>query len=226
MDLRQHNALPVRRARAHPLSRTLLACAAVALSVAGACACGAASSSTVGVETTAASSPFSPAELAKRDQDGDIDELTQSRYDDDNDAIPGFGQPADAADRRAIVALIKRYYMVAAAGDGAKACSMQYALTAELLVEEHHHGKGAASLRGDTCAQIMSKLLMQHHRELAEDVSGGYRVLAVQVHLNQGYALVRFAAPRALHELRELRMLVHREHGGWKMDRPLDDGPQ
>ncbi|MFZ2114908.1 MAG: hypothetical protein WAU77_14390 [Solirubrobacteraceae bacterium] len=207
------------------MPRTLLACAAVALSVAGACGCGAARS-TAGVETTATSSPFSLAELAKRDQDGDIDRLTQSRYDDDNDAIPGFGQPADAADRRAIVALIKRYYIAAAAGDGAKACSMQYALTAELLVEEHHRGKGPASLRGGTCARIMSKLLAQHHRELAEDVSGGYRVLAVQVHLNQGYALVRFAAPRELHELRELRMLVHREHGGWKMDRPLDDGPQ
>lgn len=239
MGPRQHNALPVKRPRVHLLPRTLLACAAIALPVAGAYACGAASSSsrpatarssgssTAGsVATTTTVSPFSVAELAKRDQDGDIDRLTQSRYDRDNDAIPGFGQPADAADRRAIVALIKRYYKVAAAGDGAQACSLQYALSAELVVEEHHRGKGPPSLQGDTCAQIMSKLLARHHRELAEDISGGYRVLAVQVHFNQGYALVRFAAPRAFHELRELRMLVHREHGGWKMDKPLDDGPQ
>jgi hypothetical protein len=157
------------------------------------------------------------------DGDGDVDRLTSGPYDTDNDAVPEFGPPAGVADRRSILTLFGRYYAAAAAGDGASACSMLDALIAESLVEEHRRGKGPPSLQGDTCAQVISKLFRQHHRELAEDVTGGYRVLLIQVRGNRGYVLVRFSAKR---ELRELRVLVRRAHGVWKMDVPLDNGAQ
>lgn len=234
---RQDSGFLVARLRVPLLLRVLLVCAMALLTACGTSACGTTSENshsapqgstvvfaTGKTEARAASGPTSTADLSKhdRDRDGDIDRLTPSRYDTDNDAIPGFGQPADAADRRAIVALIGRYYAVAAAGDGARACSMLDTPIVESVMEEHSRGKGPASLQGDTCSQIMSKLFEQRHRELAEDIAG-YRVLVVQLRDNRGYALVRFPAR---HELRELQVIVRRENGVWLMDVPLDNGAQ
>jgi hypothetical protein len=159
---------------------------------------------------------------AMRDGDKDIDMLTRSPYDDDGDAIPAFGPSAPAADRRAIVALIGRYYALAAMGNGGRACSMLDVPATETLVEGHHRGRGTRALQGDTCAQIMSRLFEQRHHELEEDIKG-YKVLAVQERRNIGYALVRFPARR---ELREMQVLARRVHGVWMMDVPLDNGAQ
>jgi hypothetical protein len=236
MDLRRQDrgflALPL---RVHQLRRALLACATVVLSACGTSACGTSSKnsrpappgSTAALATgnntaRSASGPTSTTDPSEHDGDGDIDRLTTGRYDTDDDAIPGFGQPADAPDRRAIIALIGRYYAAAAAGEGARACSMLDTPIVESVMEEHRRGKGPASLQGDTCAQIMSKLFEQRHRELAEDITG-YRVLVVQLRPNRGYALVRFPAR---HELRELQVLVRREHDIWLMNVPLDNGAQ
>jgi hypothetical protein len=188
-----------------------LACAVIALLAIGASACSSAGTTP---------RPIPTLDLSKRDLDGDIDMLTKSSYDGDHDAIPDLGQPAGAADRRAIIALIGRYYASAAAGEGAKACPMLYALSAERFVEEQRHpGNKSPSLRG-TCAQILSQLFKQRHHELVGDAAA-HRVLAVRVQGNRGLALVRFGAPR---ELRELEVLVHREHGAWKMETPLENG--
>lgn len=59
--------------------------------------------------------------------------LTVSRelgpIDGDDYAILDFGHPADAAEKGKIAALVRRYYEVAVAEDGAKACSMLYPVT-------------------------------------------------------------------------------------------------
>jgi hypothetical protein len=212
--------------------RAPLTCAALALLAVGAAACGSAgeraspaparSSGASATGSAAAGGASRPADLFKRDGDGDIDRLTQGSHDGDGDAIPTFGPPAGAADRRAILALFRRYYANAAAGDGARACSMMDIPAAESVVEEHSRGKGPRSLQGKTCAQIMSTLFKRRHRELMEDIAG-YRVLAVQVHGGGGLVLVRFPAKR---ELRELRVIVRRDHGAWRMAVPLDAGAQ
>jgi hypothetical protein len=202
-----------------------LACLASMLMALGASACGT-THDNMGASTSAASSTFSAGATtvpSVHDGDGDIDRLMAGRYDTDNDAVPEFGPPADVADRRSILTLFGHYYAAAEAGDGARACSMLDALIAETLVEEHHHGKGPSSLQGDTCIQVISKLFRQHRSELAEDATGGYRVLLIQVRGNRGYVLVRFSAKR---ELRELRVFVRRVHGVWKMETPLDNGAQ
>lgn len=212
--------------------RVPLACAAVALSAVGAAACGSAgervrsaparSSGASATGSAVAASAPRPRDPSERDGDGDIDRLTQGSHDGDGDAIPTFGPPAGAADRRAILALFGRYYANAAAGNGAKACSMMDIPAAESVVEEHSRGKGPPSLQGRTCMQIMARLFKRRHRELMEDIAG-YRVLAVQVHGGGGLVLVRFPAK---HELRELRVLVRRDHDAWKMAVPLDAGAQ
>jgi len=160
----------------------------------------------------------STSDPANHDEDGDIDALGK-RYDNDGDASPGFGRPASAADRRAIVSLIKRYYALAAGGDGAKACSMLDVVLAETYVEEHHVGRGPRSLQGDTCAQALSKLFEQRHRELVEDVAS-YHISYVEVRGNNAMALAPFLVTR------EMQLLLHRERGVWKMNVLLDNSAQ
>ncbi len=138
-------------------SRTLLACMAVAIASFGATACG-----------STEERPVATAVPSGQDQDGDIDSLGQGgRYDTDNDAILTWGPPADGADRAAIVALLKRYY-TAAAGEGARACTMLDPLIAETVEEDRHAGRGPRLPRGSMCAQIMASMFEQRHRELVE----------------------------------------------------------
>jgi hypothetical protein len=100
---------------------------------------------------------------------------------------------------------------------------MLYALAVERLLEEHHRGSGPAASQGDVCAQVMSQVFHQRHRELVEDISGAYSALSLQVHGRRGLALVRFSAT---HELREVQIWLHREGGGWSMAMQLDSGAQ
>jgi hypothetical protein len=150
------------------------------------------------------------------DEDGDIDTLGMG-YDADNDSDSTYGPPASPAERRAIVAFIRRYYEVAAAGEGAAACSMLDPITAETLVERHHRGHGPRSLQGESCAQIVSKLFRARHRELVEDLAS-FRISLVDVRGNRGVVFAPFALTR------EMQLIVHREHGGWGMEVPLDNG--
>lgn len=213
-------------------SRSLLACSAVVLSAIGTSACGSTSrgsgsaspgssgaSATGGVVARTASGPASTTGLSKHDGDEDIDTLGMGPYDNDLDAVPGYGPQAGRADRQAIVSLIRRYYEAAAAGDGVAACSMLDAPIAESVLEEHHRGKGPRSLQGNTCAQVMSKLFAQRHRELVEDVAS-FRISDVELRGNRGLVLAPFSATR------ELQLLVHREHGVWKMNVLLDNSAQ
>lgn len=201
----------------HAQLRSLVVCSTVvALSTIGATACGTSSNGSSSAKSV--SSTASTGGLPVLDGDKDNDSPGSSRYDSDNDEVLTFGPAADPVDRAAIGALIKSYYAAAAAGDGRRACSLTYWLFAESIVEEHHRGKGPRSLRGNTCAQISSKLFAQRHRELTEDVAA-LEVAAVQVKRKQGFVLVRFGKKR------ERIVLVHRDNGVWEMNVLLDNGP-
>jgi hypothetical protein len=156
--------------------------------------------------------------LPARDGDEDIDSLGMGRYDSDGDATPTYGPTANATERRAIVALIKRYYVAAAAEEGIKTCSMLDPLIAEETVEEHRPGKGPPSLRGTTCSQVASKVFAQRHHELAAD-SATLQVAWIQLQARQAVTLVHFGSTR------ELIVRVHRAPGGWQMNNLLDSGP-
>lgn len=182
-----------------------LACCALALAVLCLASCGSATTNTrTGV-------PPKGVPLPPRDEDGDIDRFGAGPYDTDNDADPVFKQVTSAADHRAIVALIKRYYAVALEGDGAQACSMLDPLLVESLLEEHERGRGPPALRGKTCAQIATKTFAQSHRELVEE-NTSIDVLWVAVTGNLGTSLVRFGP------YRELVLLTRRTDGVWRMD--------
>jgi hypothetical protein len=188
-----------------PRLESLLVCSVLLLSVAALTGCG-------------ESNATSTAHLPPRDGDYDIDSLGQGRYDADKDANPTYGPYANPKEHSAIVSLIKHYYAVAAVDDGAQACSMLYPLVAEAAVEEHHPGKGPLPLRGNTCSQIVSKILAEHHRELVEDLAM-LRVGWIQLQARQAVALVHFGPDR------ERVIRVHRVHGGWQMNALIDSGP-
>lgn len=201
-------------------SRRLLACglvfAAILLS-----SCGSAGDRLRAGATASQTNPsFAPSELkdpAERDEDGDIDTLGNGPYDSDNDVVLTYGSPASPSERRAIEAALRRYYVVAAAGEGTRACSMLDPIAAELLLEEHRRGRGAPSLQGDTCGQILSKLFALHRRELREDMAA-FRITTIRVRGNHAVVFAPFAPAR------EMELIARRTYGVWKMDVPLDDG--
>ncbi|MGC2374847.1 MAG: hypothetical protein WA484_13320 [Solirubrobacteraceae bacterium] len=167
---------------------------------------------TAGAVATTASNPGSTVQ----DGDGD-DDRPGSKRDSDNDELLTFGSAAGAADRQAIASLVTRYYAAAAAGDGARACSMLYWLVAEAIVEEHSRGKGPASLRGNTCAQVASKVFKQRHSELAQDVRA-LEVTQLRLRAKRGWVRLRVGPTR------ELLVFVHRHNGVWQMNNLLDAG--
>jgi hypothetical protein len=185
---------------------SLLALLATALLGAGLAACGGAGKGT----TSASQVSLNSSMQSKRDADDDNDNPTGSRYDSDDD----FGPVASAADERAIVAVVKRYYAAAAAGNGAKACSLLYALLAETVVEEYGH---LPTLRGDTCAAVLSKLFAKNHQELETKVAR-LRPTRILVNGARGWALLSFGTTY------ERRVFVHREGRAWKIDVLLDAG--
>jgi hypothetical protein len=208
----------------HTRPRTLLLGIAIGLTVAGVSACGSAdrgASSGPAQSAAASARAVTAATVAaahERDGDGDIDTLGKA-FDSDNDTPLGYAPPAGPVNRRAIVALLRRYYTTAAAGDGASACSLLDPLFAEQITEEHRPGKGPRSLQGATCARVMSKLFRQRHRELAQDAAE-FRVGVVELRQNRGLVLMPYATAR------EMEVVVHRDDGVWRMDVAVDKGAQ
>jgi hypothetical protein len=189
--------------------RSALVCSAAALSAIAATACGGSSNG---------SSASFAAALRAHDGDADNDSLGMGRLDADGDAAPTYGPVAGPAERRAVVALLKRFYTVAAGGDGAKACSLLYRLVAETVVEEHSHARGPRSLRGSTCPQVASKLLQQRHRELTQEL-GALKVTVVQLRGQNAWVVLDFGPAR------ERLAVLHRDGGGWKLGEFLKEEP-
>lgn len=124
-----------------------------------------------------------------------------------------YGHAADAAGRRVLATLVARYFAAAAAGDGGSACRLLVPLQAESVVEEDGR---SPSLRGRTCAVVMSKLFKLHHRELAEK-SAALRVIETRVKDDRGLAILYFS------EIPEVREIGLRRVGGkWKVLDLLD----
>ncbi len=155
-----------------------------------------------------ASAPV-PSGYSKDDGDKDFDDAAKyhgSPPNDDQELLAAYGHKASPAVTRTVANLVKRYYAVSAAGDGAAACSMLTAnLAGEVLAGRNQPG-------GATCAAAMSKLLaQQHQRLLGENVQS---MIVTQVHDNGtlGIAVVRFkAAP-------ESEIVLEHEGQAWKIN--------
>lgn len=149
------------------------------------------------------------------DADGDHDGVSGRRYDADENGVVGFGSAADPQDATAVSALLRRYYSIAARGDGAIGCSLIYSVLAEAIVEDYGTSLGSRALKGDTCAVVMSKLFKQEHKELAKKAKT-LRVNSVRVSGRRGIAILTFDGST------DRYISVQHERNRWKLDALLD----
>jgi|GEM_PF-1484252 len=216
--------------------RRLLACFATVWLGVTLCACGGAgthsspsaqvSSAAASDTTTGATSPVSSSVHSATDNDNDS-AFTKADNDNDNDSgAPGDDKnnnsvldafhAASPADERTIASLIKRYYAVALAGQGAKACSMIYSTLAESVPEDYGLSPpGPPYMRGTTCPAVLSLMFKHFHTELVAELPK-LEVARVRLEGHRGLAVLRFGkAPQ-----RQLQ--VAREGHVWKLASLLD----
>jgi hypothetical protein len=194
------------------MNSKLLSLTAVLLCL-GAVGCGASGSGGTTTPSNVANTATLPQPELKGDSDSDSDSYGLGP---DPDTSRTFGYPVSASEARAITALVKRYYAIAATEDGARACTTMYSALAESLAETYGGPYGVPSLRGTTCAQVLSKLFKQRHGSIAAD-SATLRVVAVRALGRRGSVLLSFGGKRPTHY-----MEMRRELGSWKIDRMLD----
>lgn len=126
-------------------------------------------------------------------------------HDGDDRLALTFGHPADAADRQAIAAAVKRYYSAAAAGDTRTACSLVPAALVKAMPIVYGRS-GPPYLRGaKTCEAVLARLFRRHHHELSAPV----RVTGVRVAGDSAYAL--FGSNR----MPASYITIKRVHGAW-----------
>ncbi|MFZ2114909.1 MAG: hypothetical protein WAU77_14395 [Solirubrobacteraceae bacterium] len=209
--------------------RQLLALPTAALLCLGLCACASTrtnsasqvfqnSVATASTAATSTSSSTPSSDYTKVDGDKDNDVGAPSD-DTNNNQVSDFGHAASEPYRRAITALVKRYYAAALADDGAKACSMIYSTLAESVPEDYggasHQPLPAPYLRGETCAAVLTGLFKHLHAQLTVEVPK-LEVARVRVEEHHALVLLRFG------KLPERQIPVAREGRIWRMEELLD----
>lgn len=135
------------------------------------------------------------------------DEHEGYRDSDDLDSLR-VGHPASPAQANTIEALVRRYYAVAATGDGAKACSMMARSFAQATPLDY--GKfGPPYLHGaKTCARVTT-LQFEHSRD---QITSPIQITAVHIETeNRAYAYFGSRTTPAS------EIAVLREGGNWKI---------
>jgi hypothetical protein len=131
-------------------------------------------------------------------------------------AITEYGQEASPADKQAITALVNRYYVAAAADDGATACTLIYSPLSESVAEDYGQAPAPASLAGKTCQVVMSKLFRQVPGQPSA-VLATTEVTGVRVKGKKGYALLRSKT------MPEGDITLQRELGTWRIGTLIGD---
>jgi hypothetical protein len=120
------------------------------------------------------------------DPDSDASLAGVHYHDRDDRAIAQLGHAPAAGQRRAIVALVERYYAALASGAGETACALMSPAFARSLPEAYGSA-GPSYLRGGrTCSAIVALASTHLRRQLA----GQLQVTGVRVKGAQAYALV------------------------------------
>jgi hypothetical protein len=102
----------------------------------------------------------------------------KSYLDGDDRSILGFGDPAKKGERQAVTQVVKRYFAVAAAANGARACMMLQPRLEMAVVKDYGGAAGPTYLRGaKTCPEVMSRFFRHVHDEL----TGTIEVTSVRV---------------------------------------------
>lgn len=208
--------------------RPLLAPLAAALLATSAVACGDAAkvASSTTPTVTGAGSPNgvaarSSARVApaggflREDGDDDNDERPHpdGGVNDDKSLLASYDRRASPADARAVSTLVRRYYAVSVAGDGADACTLLATGLARGLAAAQ--GRPAQGADG-SCEAAISSLLAQQHQHLAAEDPATMTLIALYVKGGLGLAVLGFkSAP-------ESTIGVAREGRAWRIDALFD----
>jgi hypothetical protein len=150
-----------------------------------------------------------------KDGDNDSDNATGSYYDKDDQGVRYFGHAANPTDRRAVTALVKRYYVTAVAQDGSAGCALIASPLAKSVAETLGQAMGQPDLRGNTCATVMSKVYKLNHRQLLA-YEPTLEVTGVRLEGGSGRAILGFK------DLPGRQIGVTRESGVWKIQALID----
>lgn len=115
----------------------------------------------------------------------------------DDQLIAQFGQPAPASMQRDLSALVRRYYKAAARLDGATACSMLSAFTAQELTENSHQQAGP---HGHVCARVLGTIFARERHRLVNEAAS-LNVAAVRTDGRRSVVLLHFATTPAPHHI-------------------------
>lgn len=201
--------------------KSMLVSFAIALLGIGAVACGNSGKnigSTSKISSTATVTDTTPSQgYTKVDSDKDND-FSAAGDEKNNNSTLNYGHAASVSDTRAITAVITRYYAVAVAGDGRKACSILYSSLAEAIQEDYGRGsEGPSYLRtGKTCSEVMVLLFKHFHSQFTAEFP---KLEVTRVRLSnkhRGLAVLSFRA------LPEREIFVAREGYIWKMNALVD----
>jgi hypothetical protein len=135
--------------------------------------------------------------------------------DNDNALVRSFGHEASARDKRAVIALVKRYYAAAYSDTGAMACSLIYSPFAKAVAHDYGRAPGPAALRGNTCAVVLSKLFKQERHRIIADIKA--TVSTVHTRGNDGWVMLYYSNSEP-----ERYLPVERERDIWKLSALLD----
>jgi hypothetical protein len=212
------------RARLGTCVRRWLAAVTVAALAAGLCACGGAGSTVTktvngpdpdDVATTVTAPVPAPLDT-KADADKDND-IGAAEDDSNNSQAFDFGNAASPSERRAIAALVKRYYDAALAENGARGCALIYSTLAEAAPEDDSREPGTPTyMHGlSTCPQVLTALFKHFHSQLTLELPK-LRVTRVRLEEHHGWVFLSFGG------LPERRISVQREGHVWKMSQIYD----
>jgi hypothetical protein len=126
-----------------------------------------------------------------------------------------YGHSPGGVEARAIDILVGRYLTAAVKGDGTTACASMYSLYKESIVQDYGQSSGPPSLRGSTCAIVMSKLFRQE-RSHTESL-GDLHVAATRIRGLRAIVLLAASGQPPTHSIS-----LHRERSTWGIDELLD----
>jgi hypothetical protein len=192
----------------HDLIKRLPALCAAGLLCLGATACGTTTKSTSTAATTVAKkalvtseSPYEVAGHSNREDKSVLD----------------FGHAANAGQSRAINSLIKRYYTVAVAENGSKACSMLYSTYAETVPGVYGISPpGPTWARGTSCPAVLTSVFKHFHKQLAVRLPK-LKVSRIRIKERQGVVILSFGA------LPEREIRIVRERHTWRVLALIDN---
>jgi hypothetical protein len=175
------------------------------------------------MDSSAAPSPsYVPGRDGYVEGDWDSDDLYHGHTDEDDTYLRSYGHEASDRQKGAVATLLEQYYRAAAAGDGARACSLIYEpiarLTdfADVVPAAYASVSGTSLFRGKTCSQVESVLFELDHKSLAAAATATTMVTSLRVEGVHGIALLAFKT------IPERQIAMAREDGRWTVDALLD----